>query len=177
VRSRFWRHIAFHDLDDRLRHKGGEIVRGGANVVVAHGARRLDHELEGSLRHGEFPRAAFEIGDLLHDVLGGQPGEARAFRPPGSLRAMAGAASAHPGRNPMGDHFRHWRMIGGMPVGRKEEILLLSDREARAALWNVARKIVCGRQWEVGSPKIGPGRQILRLPRRFRGFAINEGAC
>jgi hypothetical protein len=57
------------------------------------------------------PRAAFEVGHLLHDVLCGKAGNAGIFWPARSIRPVAHAARHYVRLAAMGDDVRQRRMV------------------------------------------------------------------
>jgi hypothetical protein len=80
-----------------------------------------------SIHHGRFPSAAFEIGNLLFDVVGWQTHDICILRAARPVGAVTKAARVHIRLAPLSDWFRLRRMIARMPVGRIEKIANLRE--------------------------------------------------
>ena len=152
--------VAFNDLDNAFGLHRRKIRRRGLHLGVGQAFGRRRHE-DGSdsLRSGKLPCTAFEVGNLLNKIGGGQTGQDSIFRTTGPLRAVTGTAGTHvrfaAGRDDVG----HRRMSFRVPVRRKEKIARLLPTDGGRTARQVLRHIVGGRGIESGRPRVGPGQQ------------------
>jgi hypothetical protein len=72
------------------------------------------------LRDGGRPRAAFEVGHLLNDVLCGKAGNAGIFRPARPIRPVTHAARHYVRLAAMSDDIRQRRVVRRMPIEGEE---------------------------------------------------------
>ena len=112
---------SFHHLDHRPRLQPGKISRRLFDLGIGNALRCLDHKLRwDSLRDRSLPRATFEVGHLLHDVLCRKAGNTGIFRPARSIRSVAYAARHYVRLAAMSDDIRQRRVVRRMPIECEE---------------------------------------------------------
>jgi len=140
----FGNELGFDDADPGLWLQSGEVSGSGLDFGVGGFGFKGDHVADGQqIGVGTFAGAAFEVGELLDDVRGGEAGEAGIFRAALAVGEMAIGAGVDFGGSASGDDIRHGRVRGGMPVGGVEEVVDLREGEGEFAAGDVLWSVVC----------------------------------
>ena len=91
-------------------------------------------------------RAVLEVGDLLHEIRLGQVRDVRVLGLAPAGRQMAVAARPHLRLASLADDWRHRRVIFRMPVGRREEVADLRQRQLTLLFGHALRHALIGRR-------------------------------